>query len=117
MTRKLYALLEPSDLPLVARRTRHYVGSPEAVDGVEGQVDLPTPSFLVLLQTEEGVYLDRYTKTGDRCGDTWHTSVQEALEQAEYEYGERLGEWQVVPESESEAVDFVMARLKSYKSS
>lgn len=29
----------------------------------------------------------RYTDDGRFCGDTWHPSFEEALEQAKYEYG------------------------------
>ena len=31
--------------------------------------------------------MNRYTKSGEFCGDTWHPNVKEAFEQAGFEYG------------------------------
>ena len=38
----------------------------------------------------EPCYIYRYTKDGEFCGDTWHDSFQQALEEAEHEYGLKI---------------------------
>ena len=59
---------------------------------------LPRPDLLLIETWSQGVYLFRLTAGGEYAGDTWHESIVEAQQQAEYEYGEALAEWQVVPE-------------------
>ena len=39
----------------------------------------------------------RYRCDGEFCGDTWHASLEDAQNQAQYEYGEALGQWRRVP--------------------
>jgi hypothetical protein len=39
----------------------------------------------------------RYTKSGEFGGDTWHQSLQDAMEQAAYEFPGLLKEWREVP--------------------
>jgi hypothetical protein len=43
------------------------------------------------------IFLYRYTSKGEPVGDTWHPTVEEPIEQAQYEYGEILGPWIEVP--------------------
>jgi len=61
----------------------------------------------------EGVMLYRYTTEGIFCGDTWHASVQEAMDQARYEYGDVLGGWCEIPLSEADAVAYALAETRS----
>jgi hypothetical protein len=44
-----------------------------------------------------GPMVYRYTAQGDFAGDTWHEDIEQAKEQAEFEYGDALGEWREVP--------------------
>jgi hypothetical protein len=37
-------------------------------------------------QTENGFFLVRFTATGDFAGDTWHATLDEAKEQATFEF-------------------------------
>jgi hypothetical protein len=49
------------------------------------------------------VMLYRYRDDGEFCGDTWHASLEEAKEQAQYEYGAELGRWSPVPPDAADA--------------
>ena len=65
---------------------------------------------LLVIDREPGAtMLFRYTAHGDFGGDTFHTSSDEALEQATFEYGEALGSWIDVPDDISDAHAFAVA--------
>jgi hypothetical protein len=49
--------------------------------------------FVTIELTTEGFFLFRYAQDGAFSGDTCHPSVEEAKDQANYEYGKALGEW------------------------
>jgi hypothetical protein len=75
-------------------RTTHQVGMPVQLGG--SPVPMPDPDFVAIRQPAEGeggVFLDRFTDGAAPAGDTWHQTEQEAVEQAAWEYGERLGPW------------------------
>ncbi len=57
------------------------------------------PRIVLIHSDESGIFLDRYTHDGQPAGDTWHSGIEEAKEQAAEEYDGMLGEWLVVPES------------------
>jgi hypothetical protein len=46
---------------------------------------------------KEGAMLFRYSAHGELCGDTPHSSVEEAEHQAQVEYGDALFPWIEVP--------------------
>jgi hypothetical protein len=54
----------------------------------------------------DGVFLFRFTAKGEVAGDTWHMTVEEAQEQALYEFGELLCEWIPVPPDVEDMVSF-----------
>ena len=72
---------------------------------------LPLPDVVLLIVDREpgATMLFRYTAHGEFGGDTLHTSTDEALEQASYEYGEALGEWIDVPDDIADAHAFAVA--------
>lgn len=55
-----------------------------------------------------GVLLSRHTAHGELGGDTFHASVAEAMAQATAEYGEALGAWEPVPDTETDAHAFAV---------
>ena len=68
---------------------------------------LPVADVVLLVADEEaGAMLFRYTAHGDFGGDTWHATVEEAREQAAYEYGEALLPWIEVPSDVTDAHTF-----------
>jgi hypothetical protein len=76
------------------RRAAHTAGFP-----LDAEKMLPVADVvLVVADGDEGAMLFRYTAHDDFGGDTWHTSLAEAQEQAAYEYGDALLPWIEVPE-------------------
>jgi len=58
--------------------------------------DLPLPTYLEIEIDESGhAMLYRYRDDGAFCGDTWHESLQDAKEQAAYEYGISELAWRI----------------------
>lgn len=76
------------------RRTVHTTGFP-----IDATQLLPLPDVVLLIVDREpgATMLFRYTAHGEFSGDTLHTSLEEALEQASFEYEDALGEWIEVP--------------------
>jgi len=79
---------------------------------------LPSPDVILLVAgPEPGAMLFRYTVSGEFGGDTWHSSLDAAREQVEYEYEEALGEWVHVPagveNAHAYAVQYAAERLNS----
>ncbi len=93
-------------------QTRHFLGLPPGVAGSDGvQTLLPFAKFLVIEQEPDGTSLYRYSKEGEPAGDTWHTDFDEALHQAEFEFGELLGRWESVPADATDAVSYAQSLL------
>jgi hypothetical protein len=110
VAKRLFAIL--GDLKQVPR-VRHFVGlPPELAGGREGRVGLSLPSVLVLKEdSEAGVMFDRYTRNGSTAGDTWHENFAHAMEQAEFEYGDAVGEWREVPAEIEDPVSYALNQI------
>jgi hypothetical protein len=50
---------------------------------------------IVLLAGDKSYYLIHYDKNGNEIADTCHDTIQEALEQAEFEFGLTADEWKL----------------------
>lgn len=74
--------------------SRHFSGPPPEA-GIEGahQERMPWPRLVLAAERDDGVYLKRLLAVGD----TAHDSIEEAKEQAAWEYGGFLGPWRPVP--------------------
>lgn len=60
-----------------------------------------------------GAMAYRYRRDGTFCGDTWAEHLEIAQEDAEDEYGDKLGVWLEVPPdagSTDRAIDYAIAR-------
>ena len=78
-------------------RVKHYIGFPESL-GMGEQKPLPDAVALLIMEEAPGsVFLYRLNAVGEDAGDTWHPTLVEAREQAEFEYGDALGEWVDIP--------------------
>lgn len=55
----------------------------------------PFPAFLKIVQyaDDKHYYLIHYTIEGEEIADTCHASVDEAMSQAEFEFGTKSHEW------------------------
>ena len=92
-------------------RVKHSRGlPPELTEGRDERAQLPWPRVLVIEEKPDGFFLFRLTADGSVAGDTWHLSLNDAKQQAAYEYGDGLGEWRQVPEEVADIVDFAMAQ-------
>jgi hypothetical protein len=107
---RLFAVLRAA---VLHPKTRHLVGLPRELTDNGGEPEqLPSPDVLVIEQEGEGsIFLYRVTRTGEPGGDTWHQSIDDAKHQAEYEYGEVLGEWHAIPEEVTDAREFAVEAL------
>lgn len=73
------------------RRVRHQEGLPSDPQ----RQDLPLAALLIIDEGPDGVFLFRFSGTGEDAGDTWHQSVDEAKRQGVVEYGPLS--WQSAP--------------------
>ncbi len=65
---------------------------------------LPMPDVLLLEASEDsGVMLYRYTARGEFAGDTWHKTIEDAWDQAVFEYRDALSRWAEVPAEVADA--------------
>lgn len=75
--------------------TAHYFGG----IGRGGEFEVHSaslPTSVEIQQTESGWLLLRIDASGDPITDTWHASLQEAKEQARFEYEIEEGDWEAV---------------------
>lgn len=95
-------------------RVRHLVGlPPELAEGANDAQPLPWPHVLVIEEESPGsVCLYRMTQSGESGGDTWHQSVEDAKHQANYEYGDAVGDWSEIPGDVRDARDFAVAAVR-----
>lgn len=91
-----------------SRGVRHYVGMPPELGGkAEAREELPPAAVLVIEASEDGVLLLRYAASGRFAGDTWHPTVDEAKEQATYEFGGGALAWKEIPADVNDVVAFL----------
>lgn len=96
------------------RRATHTAGYP-----LDPAKMLPIADVVVVVADagEPGAMLFRYTAHGEFGGDTWHSTLAEAREQAAEEYGDALGPWlevpDDVPDAHVHAVRWAAERLNS----
>lgn len=62
--------------------TSHLAGlPPQFTEGIDRRIQLPLAEVLVIRPESAGVLLIRWKRDGTFCGDTWHSTLEEALEQ------------------------------------
>ncbi len=95
-------------------RVRQFLGlPPELTGGEDHRERLPWRRVLMIEQKPDGVFLFRFTADGTCCGDTWHLSVDDAIAQAESEYGGLLDSWKEVPEHIRDPIAFAVSMIRS----
>ncbi len=103
--KRLFAHLAPSEAPF---QSRHFcwLGSdlPE--------LPLRRPDVLLVeVDQDDHATMSRYCADGEFGGQTYHASVEVAMEDAAQEYGESIvGSWQPVPEDESDGRGFAISQ-------
>ena len=76
-------------------KTRHSLGTIK-VGELEEIAKLPLSAWVEIEEGESGVYLYRYSANGECVSDTWHASVNEAIEQAEFEFDIKRTDWEEI---------------------
>jgi hypothetical protein len=78
-------------------KTRHTQGS-VTPEGVISGIDLQTPSELMIAQIppDYGYYLLYLDNQGNEITDTYHDTLEQALEQAKWEFQVEPIEWETV---------------------
>jgi hypothetical protein len=88
-------------------KVRHYRGMPPELTGHEDhRQEMARPSVLVIEEKKDGVFLFRFASDGHCVGDTWHRTIDEAKEQAGYEFENLVSAWGAVPTGIEDVVAF-----------
>lgn len=85
---------------------------PPSLSNGEQQEELPYPSILTIEETEEGFFLFRYTNEGEIAGDTWHMTLDDAIEQAKFEYGIDANQWTDIPDDVTNIYEYLFPNNK-----
>lgn len=83
----------------------------EAIEKGLVEIDFPFPDILIIEERHDGVFLDRYTIKGKWGGDTWHKTIEDAKNQARYEYGDKVMEWQEMPQNVENVLKFALSNI------
>jgi len=88
-------------------KVKHYSGPPpELTDGTDTRERMDWPALLLIEKKKDGVFLFRFTAEGRCVGDTWHQTVDEAQQQAKFEFENLLSDWKIVPAEVSDVIAF-----------
>jgi hypothetical protein len=89
-------------------KVRHYVGLPPQLSGANNREEMPRAAILSIEVEDDGVFLYRFAADGAFAGDTWHQTVEEAQEQATFEFASAISNWIAIPPDEEDAVAFAL---------
>jgi len=104
--RRMVILVNRPDL---LPKTRQFQGlPPEITEGIDHREALPWPRILLIEEEQDGFSLYRFTEDGKCVGDTWHLIIEDAYDQARFEYSDNLGDWKQVPESITDPLAFAI---------
>lgn len=94
--------------------TRHYEGAPPGVLEEDSErILMPEAEWVVMEINKDGVFLIRYSHSGEFGGDTWTANRELALEVAADEYGLHEGDWIEVPDSVADPIGFGRTTLST----
>lgn len=95
---------------LAEPNVKHYHGlPPELTAGHDLREQMEAPALVLIEEKLDGVFLFRFTADGQVVGDTWHMTVEEAKQQAHFEFPELLSGWKSVPVDMENVVAFGLA--------
>ena len=78
--------------------TTHSIGSLKDGKPVVEEA-IPTPAWVEIHEDGGGFFFMHFDESGDVIADTWHQSVNEAKEQAEFEFGILASDWKTCAEN------------------
>jgi len=76
---------------------------------------MPATRLLMIDETADGIYLPHFDADGSDGADTWHETVDDAREQAAFEFEGLLGEWDPVPHEASDLRAFARATMRRHR--
>ena len=104
-----FALIEPT---IISASTKHFIGLPPSNGFEDQRIELPEARVIILRESPDGgITLERYSARKEFAGDTWHPDIEEALEQAELEFSDSLGEWKEIPFNIPDILEFAFVAL------
>jgi hypothetical protein len=110
--RRLYAPISLALKPK-AQAVHSVVVRFDTAMGLHDEEYPPVADVLVLEATDEqGVVLYRFTTEGVFCGDTWHETIEDAGDQAAYEFGDAVGPWHEIPPDVANTIDYALTRIR-----
>ena len=72
---------------------------------VDARQLLGPAAFIVIQEKPDGFFLERFDQNGEIVGDTWHASVEDAKQQARFEYADALASWIDVSSEEADIAE------------
>ena len=88
MQRRLKAIVREATGRTIHAKATLELGMPHASEA------LPRAEWVEISQESGGVYLYHFDKGGICIADTWHMTVEEAKDQANFEFGILESDWQ-----------------------
>ncbi|MFC1783582.1 hypothetical protein ACFL02_08355 [Planctomycetota bacterium] len=58
--------------------------------------EFPRPDYIEIVDQKNSFFAIRYTDDGDFCGDSWHQNLQQAKQQAKFEFELTEDEWETI---------------------
>jgi hypothetical protein len=89
-------------------KVRHYRGLPPQLSGGDHREELARAAVLSIEVEDDGVFLYRFAADGAFAGDTWHQTLDEALEQAKFEFSDAISDLTPVPVDVEDVVTFAL---------
>ena len=88
------------------------MGMPSTSESIQDNRPWMGHPNLVVIESDKydtsGFYLYRYDDNNNCVGDTWHTTLDDALDQATYEYESNLSKWHHIPYEVKDIQEFIM---------
>src|SRR5262249_5857849 len=95
----------------VRPKVQHDIGPPPELSGEpDHRLQMPFASVLLIESNEDGVFLFRFAADWRFAGDSWHNHLNDAQEQAAFEFENCLSGWTTVPDDVEDAVVFCLAQ-------
>jgi hypothetical protein len=89
-------------------KVRHYRGLPPQLSEADNREEMAKAAILSIEVEDDGVFLYRFAADGAFAGDTWHQTMEEAQEQAKFEFGNAISNWIAIPPDEKDVVAFAL---------
>lgn len=94
-------------------KVKYYKGfPPDLTAGKDLRTEMEPPAVLVIEDGRDGIFLYRYDAHANCVGDTWHQDVEEAKDQAEFEFENVLSQWVEIPVGIQEIHEVVQFGLR-----